>query len=281
MPRSIREIAIILLFIAGGLVILFSAGTLPGNGAVAGTLYTLVGPFQRAVTGVHSRIGSIWRSYVDLVGVKQENKALRDEVEKLRRQWADLLSQERENRRLKKLLGLKTQHEFPSMAARVIGEDAVGWYRTLFIDRGSGDGVLPEMAVTVAEGVVGRVTRSSGEMSQVTLLTDPDLSVGCRIARTRDRGVLSGSLQNGCILRYIRLESKVRPGDEVVTSGLDGIFPRGLPIGRIESVSKGEQGLFLEGRVIPAVNFSDIEEVLVILGRRGGFDVRPGLEDRR
>lgn len=281
MPRSIREIAIILLFIAGGLVILLSTGTQPGNGAVAGTLYTLVGPFQRAVTGVHSRIGGIWSSYVDLMGVKQENKALRDEIEKLRRQRADLLSQERENRRLKKLLGLKTQHEFPSMAARVIGEDAVGWYRTLFIDRGSGDGVLPEMAVTVAEGVVGRVTRSSGEMSQVTLLTDPDLSVGCRTARTRDRGVLSGSLQNGCILRYIQLESKVRPGDEVVTSGLDGIFPRGLPIGRIESVSKGEQGLFLEARVIPAVNFSDIEEVLVILGRRGGFDVRPGLEDRR
>ncbi len=281
MPRSIREIAIILLFIAGGLVILFSTGTQSGNGPATRALYTLLRPFQHAVFSVHNRIGSIWYSYVDLLGVKEQNKALQDEIRKLRLQRADLLFKERENRRLRKLLNLKRQHEFPSIVARVIGEDAVGWYRTLFIDRGTGDGVLPEMAVTVAEGVVGRVTRSSREMSQVTLLTDPDLSVGCRIARTRDRGVLSGSLDNGCILRYIRLESKIRPGDEVVTSGLDGIFPRGLPIGRVGSVSKGEQGLFLEASVIPAVNFSDIEEVLVVLGRRGGFDIRPGLEERR
>ncbi|MDQ7783219.1 MAG: rod shape-determining protein MreC [Desulfomonilaceae bacterium] len=280
MPRSIREIAIILLFIAGGLVILFSTGTKPGDSAAARALYTVIRPIQHAVYGIHHRIGGIWNSYFDLVGVREENRSLQEEIRKLRRQRSVLLFKERENRRLRKLLDLKRQHEFPSIAARVIGEDAVGWYRTLFIDRGSSDGVLTEMPVTVAEGVVGRVTRNSQDMSQVTLLTDPGLTVGCRIARTRDRGVLSGSLESGCVLRYIRLESDVRPGDEVVTSGMDGIFPRGLPVGRIESVTKGEQGLFLEARVTPAVNFSDIEEVLVVLGRRGGFDVRPGLEDR-
>jgi rod shape-determining protein MreC len=281
MPRSIREIAIILLFIAGGLVILFSTGTQPENSAVGRALYTVIRPFQQVVFGIHNRIGSIWHSYFDLVGVREQNRALQDEIKMLRQQKAALLFKERENRRLRKLLNLKRQHEFPSIVARVIGEDAVGWYKTLFIDRGLGDGVLPDMSVTVAEGVVGRVTRSSQDMSQVTLLTDPSLSVGCRIARTRDRGVLSGSLDNGCVLRYVRLESDIRPGDKVVTSGLDGIFPRGLPAGRIASVSKGEQGLFLEARVIPAVNFSEIEEVLVVLGRRGGFDVRPGLEERR
>ena len=117
-------------------------------------------------------------------------------------------------------------------------------------------------------------------MSQVILLTDPDLSVGCRIARTRDRGILTGSLDNGCVLRYVNLDSKMRPGDEVVTSGLDGIFPRGLPIGRVESITDGDQGLFLEARVVPAVNLGEIEEVLVIVGRRGGFDIRPGLETK-
>jgi len=281
MPRSIREIAIILLFIAGGLVILFSTGTQPGNSAVGRALYTVIRPFQQVVFGIHSRIGNVWHSYFDLVGVKEQNKALQGEIKKLQQQNAALVFKERENRRLRKLLNLKRQHEFPSIVARVIGEDAVGWYKTLFIDRGAGDGVLPDMSVTVAEGVVGRVTRSSRDMSQVTLLTDPGLSAGCRIARTRDRGVVSGALDNGCVLRYIRLEADIRPGDEVVTSGLDGIFPRGLPVGRIASVSKGEQGLFLEARVIPAVNFSEIEEVLVVLGQRGGFDVRPGLEERR
>jgi len=281
MPRSIREIAVILFFIAGGLVILFSTGTQPGNSVAGRVLYTVVHPFQKLVFSIHSRVGSVWHSYLDLVGVKEQNRALQNEIQRLRQQRAVLLFKERENRRLRKLLNLKRQHEFPSIVARVVGEDAVGWYRTLFIDRGSNDGVLPEMAVTVAEGVVGRVTRSSRDMSQVTLLTDPGLSVGCRIARTRDRGVLAGSLDNGCILRYVRLESDIRRGDEVVTSGLDGIFPRGLPIGRIASVSKGEQGLFLEARVTPAVNFSEIEEVLVVLGRRGGFDVRPDLEEPR
>ncbi len=281
MPRSIREIAIILLFIAGGLVILFSTGTEPGNGIVGRALYTVIRPFQQVISGAHNRIGNVWRSYFYLVGVKEQNKALQDEIRKLRRQKAELLFKERENRRLRKLLNLKRQNEFPSIVSRVIGEDAVGWYRTLFIDRGSNDGVQVDMPVTVAEGVVGRVTRGSPDMSQVILITDPGLSVGCRIARTRDRGVLSGSVDNGCILRYIRLESEIRAGDEVVTSGLDGIFPRGLSIGRIASVSKGEQGLFLEARVIPAVNFSEIEEVLVVLGRRGGFDIRPGLEERR
>jgi len=281
MPRSIREIAIILLFIAGGLVILFSSGTQSGNSAVGRALYFVIRPFQHVVFGTQSRIGNVWHSYLDLVGVKEKNRELQDEIKKLRQENAALLFKERENRRLRKLLDLKRQHEFPSIVARVIGEDAVGWYKTLFIDRGAGDGVRPDMSVTVAEGVVGRVTRSSHDMSQITLLTDPSLSVGCRIARTRDRGVLSGSLNDGCVLRYVRLASDIHPGDEVVTSGLDGIFPSGLPVGRIASVSKGEQGLFLEANVVPAVNFSEIEEVLVVLGRRGGFDVRPGLEDRR
>jgi rod shape-determining protein MreC len=163
----------------------------------------------------------------------------------------------------------------------VVGEDAVGWYRTLFINKGMDDGVRSDMPVTVAEGVVGRVVNSASDMSRILLLTDPNHSVDCRVARTRDRGVLSGLLERGCMLRYINLKAEIRPGDEVVTSGLDGIFPRGLPIGKVEKVEKGTQGLFLEARVIPAVDFSEIEEVLVVLGQRGGFDIRPGLEDKR
>lgn len=280
MSRSIRDIAIILFCVAGGLIILFSSGKQPQNSAVARALYTVVHPFQEIIFDIHSRAGNLWKSYFDLVGVREENNALLAEIRKLRRQKAELLFKERENRRLRKLLSLKRQHEFPTIVAQVIGEDAIGWYRTLFIDRGSSDGVSSDMPVTVAEGVVGRVTRSSKDMSQVMLLTDPNLSVGCRVARTRDRGVLTGSLDNGCILRYLRIDSGVRPGDPIVTSGLDGVFPRGLPIGRIGSVTEGDQGLFLEARVIPAVNFSEIEEVLVILGQQGGFDVRPGLEEK-
>jgi len=163
----------------------------------------------------------------------------------------------------------------------VIGEDAVGWYRTFFINRGSDDGVQADMAVTVPEGLVGRVVRSASEMSQVLLVVDPSFSADCRISRTRDRGVISGSLDGGCVLRYISLKSDAKPGDTVMTSGLDGIFPRGLAVGAVEAVRKGDQGLFLEAQVMPAVNFREIEDVLVMLGKQGGFDIRPGLEGKR
>jgi len=281
MPRSVRDIAIALILIGGGLLILFSYSKKPEGGLLSRGLYTALAPFLQGVSSAHSGAKHVWQSYVGLIAVREQNEALKEEIRKLRRDKAALLDKESENRRLKKLLDLKAAHEFPSVVAQVVGQDAVGWYRTLFINKGSEDGVHPDMPATVAEGVVGRVVNSSSDISRILLLTDPNHSVDCRVARTRDRGVLSGSLERGCILRYINLKSGIKSGDEVVTSGLDGIFPRGLPIGKVETVDKGHQGLFLEARIAPAVDFSEIEEVLVVLGQRGGFDIRPGLEDKR
>jgi rod shape-determining protein MreC len=281
MPRSVRDIAIILILIGGGLLILLSYPKKPEGGMLSRGLYTVLGPFVHGVSSAHSRVKYVWQSYIGLIGVREQNQSLKEEIHKLRRDNAALLDKESENRRLKKLLDLKATHEFPSVAAQVVGEDAVGWYRTLLINKGLDDGVHPDMPVTVAEGVVGRVVNSSSDMSRILLLTDPNHSVDCRVARTRDRGVLSGLLERGCILRYINLKSDIRSGDEVVTSGLDGIFPRGLPIGKVEKVERGTQGLFLEARIVPSVDFSEIEEVMVVLGQRGGFDIRPGLEGKR
>ncbi len=280
MPRSIRDIAIVLILIGGALLILFSYPKTSEGGPFCEALYTALRPFQQAVTTIHNRVSSVWQSYVALVNVRAQNHALKEEIRRLKSEKVVLLDKESENKRLKKLLGLKASHDFPSLAAQVIGEDASGWYRTLLINRGSEDGVHPDMPVTVAEGVVGRVDSCSRDMARVLLLTDPNHSVDCRVARTRDRGVLTGSLERGCILRYINLKSGIQPEDEVITSGLDGIFPRGLPVGKVESIEKGYQGLFWEARVRPAVDFSEIEEVLVVLRQRGGFDIRPGLEDK-
>lgn len=281
MPRTIRDTAIVLLLIAGGLLILFSSEKSSGGNVVSRALYTVISPVQRMFFATRSHARHVWSSYIDLVSLKEDNQRLKQELLDLKRQNAALLRDERENRRLRKLLKIKAQHEFPSVVAHVIGEDAVGWYRTFFINRGSEDGVLPFMAVTAAEGVVGRIARTSRDMSQVVLVTDPNLAVDCRVARTRDRGVLTGSTEDKCVLRYLKPNSEVRPDDEVVTSGLDGIFPRGLPVGRVESVTRDEQRLFNQARVIPAVNFSKIEEVLVILGDQGGFDIRSGMEEKQ
>ena len=230
---------------------------------------------------MHARAKHVWRTYVNLIGVQKENHQLREEIATLRRERAILLSKERDNLRLKKLLVLQERYELPSLVAQVIGEDAVGWYRTLLINRGSEDGILPGMPATVAEGLVGRVVTTSSSVARVRLVTDPNLSVDCRVARTRDKGVLNGYLDRECILRYINLKSEVSNGDEVVTSGLDGVFPKELVVGKVGLVRKDPQGLFLEALVTPVVNFSDIEEVLVLLSRRSGFDVQPGLEGKR
>ncbi len=203
MPRSVREIAIVILLVGGGLVILFSSYNKTGEqGLVTRSVYRIMRPFQQAATTVHDRVVSWRKHYVTLVNVSKENDVLKREVRELQKERAALLNAESENRRLKKLLDLKSRHEFPSLVAQIIGEDALGWYRTFFVNRGSDDGVLPNMPVTVAEGVVGRVIKSSADMSQVLLITDPNLSVDCRVLRTRDRGILSGSLDRACVLRY-------------------------------------------------------------------------------
>jgi rod shape-determining protein MreC len=213
--------------------------------------------------------------------VRVENRQLKEEIQTLRRDKAELLSKERENLRLKKFLDLKDRYECPSLVAQIIGEDAVGWYRTFLINRGSEDGVMPGMPAAVPEGIVGRVVRTSGSVARVRLITDPNLSVDCRVARTRDRGILNGHLDRECILRYVDSKGKIREGDEVVTSGLDGVFPKDLPVGTVSQVRNDPQGLFLEALVKPVAQFSEIEEVLVILAKRSGFDIRPGLEDKR
>ena len=281
MPRSVKDIAIIIFLIGGGLLILFWPLKTREGGQVTRVVYSVIGPLQRTCTATYRHVTGVWNGYVNLVNVRQDNEKLKEEVRGLQRERAALMNAQIENRRLRKLLNLKARNEFPSLVAQVIGEDALGWYRTFFINRGSEDGVLPKMPVTVAEGVVGRVVKNSAEVSQVLLITDPNLSADCRILRTRDRGVLSGSLDGACVLRYINPESSVSAGDVAVTSGLDGAFPRGLPVGKVVSVEKSSQGLFLEARVVPHVDFSRLEEVLVILTGTAGFDLRPDLDERR
>jgi rod shape-determining protein MreC len=281
MPKSIRDIAITLILIGGGLLVLFSSSPNPEGGPASRFVYTVLRPFQEAASSVHNRAKNIWESYINLTGLKEENRALKKQIRELLQEKAELSNDEGENRRLRKLLNLKAKHEFPTLAAQVIGEDASGWYRTIFVNRGTDAGVRPDMAVTVAEGLVGRVVNSSRNVSRIQILTDPNFSADCRVRRTRDRGVTTGSLDRTCLFRYVGLKSQMRPGDEVVTSGLDGVFPRGLLVGKIESVHQGDQGLFLEARLRPSVDFSEVEEVLIIVGQQGGFDIRPGLEDKR
>lgn len=244
-------------------------------------IYSVFKPINQSITFVQQRGDRLFNSYIWLVEASKKNRELTEEVRRLRTEILDLKEKELENKRLKRILKLKSKLDFPTVAAQIIGQDASGLFKTVLINKGSEDGVLPDMGVVVPDGIVGKINRSSGSMAQVTMITDPGMSVDCRVERTRDRGLLSGSYSYSCLLQYVNKEAQIREGDIVVTSGLDGIFPRGLVVGRVQSVRLSEHGLFKESAVMPSAKLSEIEEVVVMLGTHGAFSVESGLENKR
>jgi rod shape-determining protein MreC len=278
MFRSIRDITAAILLLSLGIILLFSSFERSQGWTFAGFVYSAFKPIDQTVTFFQKKVGEIFHSYLWLVGVGEQNRLLNEEVRRLRTDILSLKEKDLENKRLKKILTLKSKLDYPTLVAQIIGEDASGLFRTILINRGTDDGVFPDMAVTAPEGIVGKIIRSSATMAQVVMITDPKMSVDCRVERTRDRGLLTGSYSYLCILEYLNKEVKLKQGDLVVTSGLDGIFPRGMVAGTIDSIRSSEHGLFVEATVIPGAKISEIEEVVVILGTQGGFSMEPGLE---
>lgn len=278
MPKSAYEIALVLLLVAAGAFLLFSSSGQGEAGLPARIVYAVLRPVQEAAFGGASYVSGVWKDYLALVNVRKDNLELKAELQRLTRENLDLTHQGVENRRLVRLLELKARGEYLSVAARVIGEDALGWSRILFLNRGADDGVTAGAPVTVPEGLVGRVTRVGGGVSRVTLITDPQGSVDCRILGSRTRGLLSGVSAGECVLRFIDKGVKVEPGAIVVTSGLTGQWPANIPVGKIVSVGPAPQGLFQEAVVVPSANLDGVEDALIVLGGPRGFDIRPGVE---
>jgi rod shape-determining protein MreC len=166
--------------------------------------------------------------------------------------------------RLTALLEFKKQANISMVAAQVIGRDTGNWYRTILLNKGQSDGFKPDMGVVTPAGVVGRIVKTTAATSVVLLVTDPNNAIAGLIQRTRDEGIVEGTTQALARLKYIPLLSNARPGDQVVTSGLVGGFPRGLTIGTITRIDKDEGALFQSAELTPDVDVGRIEEVLVI-----------------
>ncbi len=278
MPKSAKEIGLILLLISLALIILFSSITKNQTGFFSDAVSLVVKPVYSSVFFIKKQFGALYDSYIMLVSVRGENDDLKRENTRLRMENASLQEKAGENKRLRKFLGLKSLLEHPSLVAQVIGLDASGVYRTVFINRGLDDGIAANMPVLVAEGVLGKVIRVTKNMAQVALLTDPMVSIDARIERTRDRGVVVGDAGNSCVLKYLSRKASIQTGDRVMTSGLDGVFPKGLLVGVVESLQPGPQGLFLEATILPAADINELEEVLVILVSQSGFFVEPMMD---
>jgi rod shape-determining protein MreC len=209
-------------------------------------------------------VNSFWNEYVNLREVRNENEALREKVSELM-----LLNQRQEAtaseaRRLQMILDLKTRTAGKNCAASVIARSPTFLSFTILLDRGSNQGVRKDNPVITTDGVVGRVVDTHASTCEVQVLVDSDAAAGAIISRTRIQGVLNG--RGGLLLKlnYLLNQEDVQVGDLVVTSGLDNVYPKDLPLGRVVRVSPGES-VFKEIEVFPLVNFNKLEEVLILL----------------
>ncbi len=228
---------------------------------------TMTAPVMGVIANVNREVQTVWTDYIAIVGAQKENRELREAVKVMNRRVLDSQEAIIANDRLRKLLDLKSSQKISSVAANVIGEESAPWYRTIVIDRGGVDGLEEGMPVVSTSGIVGRLVKVSPNSSRVLLLTDHASSIAAMIQRSRARGVVKGKGGGTCSLEFALREEDVKVGDAVITSGIGGIFPKGIAIGEVSMVRKGEYGMFQAVDIRPAVNISRLEEVLVLLHR--------------
>ena len=222
-----------------------------------------VTPLEKAIVWCQNGLGSLWSNYVYLRGVRQENRDLKFEIEQLRLEQVRLSDDAQQARRLQALLGFKETYIAKTVAAQVIGSSGSEFSRSVYIDKGTSAGVEKDMAVITADGLVGRVLRAYGSSAQVLLINDQSSGVGVILDKFRLQGVIKGTASGEVILEKVMTDEQVAPGDRIVTSGGDQIFPKGVTVGTVMKVSPGAD-LFLNIRVKPSANLSRLEEVLVI-----------------
>ena len=222
-----------------------------------------VTPLEKVLVWAQTSTGNVWHNYFYLRGVRAENRNLKQQIERMSLEQVRMSQDADQARRLQALLAFKEQFISRTMAAQVIGSSGSELSRSVYIDKGESDGIKPDMAVITAEGIVGKVLRVYRSTSQVLLIDDQTSGVGAILDKTRLQGILRGTPAGEAVLEKVMSDEAVPAGEMVLTSGGDGIFPKGLLVGRVTKVAPGNE-LFLNIRVRPAADLSKLEEVLVV-----------------
>jgi rod shape-determining protein MreC len=225
----------------------------------------VIGPFQTAISKVSNYVGGFWGKYSELLDVREENEQLRQELLQYKTANIEYREAVATNVRLQKLLELKESLPPPTLTAEIVGKDPSLWFRTFTINRGSSDGVQKGMPVVTVEGVVGQVLTSSPNYSKVLLATDPNSAIEVITQKTRVQGIVKGLGRDAFGLHYVLKSGEVVKGDYVLTSGLGGVFPKGLMVGTVSEVMKSRRGMFQTIEIEPAVDFSQLEYLIIIM----------------
>jgi rod shape-determining protein MreC len=222
-----------------------------------------VTPFERILVWAQNGTDNLWHSYFFLRGVRAENRQLKQQIEQMRIEQVRLNEDAVQAHRLQALLAFKEQYVAKTMPAQVIGSSGSDLSRSIYIDKGSNEGIAPDMPVITAGGVVGKVLRVYPSTSLVLMVNDQSSGVGVLLEKSRLQGVLHGTPDGELVVDRVMSDEQVSPGDTVLSSGGDQIFPKGLPVGTVSEVRPGKE-LFLRIKVKSAADLSRLEEVLVV-----------------
>jgi rod shape-determining protein MreC len=222
-----------------------------------------ISPLEKGIVHAGSALSYSWRNYFYLRGVRQENRDLKAEVERMKLEQIRMQQDAAQAHRLQLLLGFREQVISQTVGAQVIGTSGSEQSRSLYIDKGSHDGLNPDMAVITADGIVGKVLKVYPSTAMVLMINDQSSGVGVILAKSRLQGVLRGTAGGELVVEKVMADEQVPIGEQVLTSGGDTIFPKGMPVGTVTQVFPGAE-LFLTIHVKPAAILSKVEEVLVV-----------------
>ena len=265
--RRYQNLFILLAILIAGLsLLLASVRNKSTLSAPERILIATFAPFQDAVSWAAISVESTWDNYIYLVEVKKENQALTSEIAGLKFINNTLTEQIKTFHRIEGLLTFSDLSSIEYKAARVIGRDTTNRAHVAIINLGAKDGIAEGAPVFTHRGLVGKVIRVSGSASKVLLLTDVRSAVDALLQESRDRLVVEGTNRSALNSRYLSIDAAVNVGDKVVSSGLGGVYPKGMMIGTVRSISRKEGGLFLEAEVAPSAKLDKIEELLILIG---------------
>ncbi len=237
----------------------------PAPGFIRKTVQGMVSPLESAANIPLKGLTDAWKHYLFLVGLAESNEQLKAENLRLTGELIRSREDERELSRLQQLLGLRKTVNHPTLAARVVGRNPSSIFKLIIINRGENDGLRAGLPVLTSLGVAGRILETSWKSSRVLLIIDENSNIDAILQNSRAHGILQGAASAGCKLKYVVKTADVKVGDVVLSSGMDGIFPKGLPLGVVSYVSKSNADMFQKINIAPFVNSLGMEEVLVIM----------------